>query len=217
LTVLFRFCSSRYCAPRYLHSFPTRRSSDLDHGEDLRPDTGGRHAGGRRSHPPPVFSPGLRRAEKRLPLRSRHLPGLPGRRGGPPLHLRHLRQGGEFHDPGGGLMANPKTRKLGKKLQNLSRRIEDSAVEGSRKTAEEVKGIMRDLVRVDTGELRDSIDIEPAREGFSVGARDGVEQALADENAHSGIGHQPYGTTAAERGRRIHPDNVKKDVRKVFR
>src|SRR5690606_40888987 len=44
---------------------------------------------------------------------------------GPPLHLRHLRQGGEFHDPGGGLMANPKTRKLGKKLQNLSRRIED--------------------------------------------------------------------------------------------
>src|SRR5690606_37188627 len=115
------------------------------------------------------------------------------------------------------MMANPKTRKRGKKLQDLSRRIEASAGEGTRKSAEQVMGIMRDLARVDTGALRNSIDNEPSREGLRVGPRDDVERVMAHEYGSSRMAPQPYATPAAERGRRIHPDNVKKEVRKVFR
>lgn len=107
---------------------------------------------------------------------------------------------------------------LKRTLSKLQSRIEDAADTAAEQTAWDVSETARSYAPVDSGELRDSIEVEELGEGhYAVGPRDDIEYALFVEWGTSTTPAQPYMEPTALGHQSDLRRNVTKEVRKVIR
>lgn len=105
------------------------------------------------------------------------------------------------------------------KLRTAARKAAENITEASaraeRSAAEDMRDDMKSRVRVDTGELRDSIRVEAGGEGLRVGPGDEQgEKALANEFGTRHMSAQPYVVPAMEAARRKFPEKVVQEVKR---
>ena len=108
--------------------------------------------------------------------------------------------------------------RLKRKLSTLGSVMVEAATEGVASSAEDAKREMQERVRVDTGQLRDSIRIEGDGLQLGVGPGEGErDKALANEFGTSHMSAQPYVVPAAEIQRRDFPDVLSEVISKAVR
>lgn len=111
-----------------------------------------------------------------------------------------------------------KLKDLKKTISRLQSRIEDAADTAAEKTAWDLSETARSYAPVDSGELRDSIEVEELDEGhYAVGPRDDIEYAPFVEWGTSTTPAQPYMQPAALDHQGDLRRNVTKEVRKAIR
>lgn len=101
------------------------------------------------------------------------------------------------------------------KARKAAETIVEATDRAERSAAEELRDDMKSRVRVDTGDLRDSIRVETGAEGLRVGPGDEQkDKALANEFGTRHMSAQPYVVPAMEAIRRKFPEKVVQEVNK---
>lgn len=104
---------------------------------------------------------------------------------------------------------------LRKNARQAAEAIDEASTRAERMVAEDMRDDMKSRVRVDTGELRDSIRIEEAPDGLRVGPGDEQkDKALANEFGTRHMSAQPYVVPAVESARRKFPETITQEVRR---
>lgn len=101
---------------------------------------------------------------------------------------------------------------LRKKLRSVTKNVERAASKASSDTADFTADTAREFVPVDSGALRDAIEVESFRDSYRVGPRDDIEYAPFIEWGTSVQAPQPYMTPAAVAARVEHRRNVAENV-----
>lgn len=101
---------------------------------------------------------------------------------------------------------------LRKKLRSVTKNVERAANKASSDTADFAAEAAREFVPVDSGALRDAIEVEPFRDNYRVGPRDDIEYAPFIEWGTSVQAPQPYMTPAAVAARVEHRQNATENV-----
>lgn len=108
---------------------------------------------------------------------------------------------------------------LQRKLRRLGKVVEQATDAAAEEIAEEVAWDAEAMVPVDSGELRDSIEVEKTKDGYRVGPRDDVEHALFVEWGTSRSPAQPYMQPAAagkqKKYRKVAAAEINRRVRRM--
>lgn len=102
-------------------------------------------------------------------------------------------------------------RALQGRLRGLSDRVAGVTDEAVREFADDVAAHMKGVVPVDTGVLRDSIAVEKAGDGYTVGPR-GVDYAEFVENGTSRSPAQPYVAPTIQWARQEGPKRIARRI-----
>lgn len=108
-----------------------------------------------------------------------------------------------------------RVRVLWNHFPRLARELEPAGDAAARAQAGEMAEDIREAVRVDTGELRESIAVGPTRGGYAVGAS--ADQALSEEFGTSRQAAHPTFAPVAERARGPFAEKVATEIHRRFR
>lgn len=108
-----------------------------------------------------------------------------------------------------------RTRVIFNHFPRLARELEPAGDAASSKAAEALATDIRASVRIETGELRDSVFASKGRDGYVVGA--GADQALSEEFGTSRQEAHPTFGPAAERARGPFTEAVATEINRRLR